>query len=151
MTEAESRALAGLADIVTPPPVSWMPQTWGWAVLAISLLALAGWTWLRWRRRREANRYRREALRALESLEDIAQIPPLMKRTALAAYRRERVAVLSGGPWLEFLRGCGDVDQLLDRLLDDAEYDASDALARFPLQETKAAAARWIESHRVPA
>src|SRR5262249_39613993 len=129
----------------------WMPQTWGWAVLGALLLAALGWLLLRWRRRREANRYRREALRALDAVKDVAAIPPLLKRTALAAFRREEVAALSGGPWLDFLRARGDVRQPLDALLDDAEYGGAQVLAAVPLAEAKAAAARWIEAHRVPA
>ncbi len=151
MTAAESQALTGLADIVTPPPVSWIPQTWGWAALGVMILALICWLLLRWRRRHEANRYRREALTALAALDDVAQIPPLLKRTALAVSRREEVAALSGAEWLTYLRARGEVQPPLDRLLDDAEYGSSAELAKLPLADAKAAAARWIEGHRVPA
>ena len=40
-------ALQKLADISVPAPVTWMPQTWGWAVLAAVALALLGWAFER--------------------------------------------------------------------------------------------------------
>jgi len=135
--------LQGLADIVTPLPVSWLPQTWGWAVLGVVLLILLSWILWRWRRAREANRYRREALAELEGLKDVTGIPPLLKRTALAAWPREKVASLSGAQWVAFLKVSGPLADLLN----DAEYRN----VSVPDKEARAAAKRWIEGHRVSA
>lgn len=99
MTET---ALRSLHDIAVPPPVSWMPQTWGWAVLAGLLgLALLVWALKTWRRYRR-NAYRREALRMLGDIERLLQTPEkhaealhqlaeVLKRTALAAWPRAHV------------------------------------------------------------
>src|SRR5262249_55479513 len=152
-------ALEKLADIVTPPPPSLVPQTWGWAALAAILLALAAWAFLRWRRRRAANRYRVEALAELGRLETalgdpagragaLAAIPLLIKRVALAAWPRDRVASLAQSRWTAFL-GSGAAAsgaEPLRRLLDDTEYRRSDELAALPDDEARAcmrAARHW--------
>lgn len=98
--------------LVMPEPVSWMPQTVGWLVVGVWLIALAGvigWSSVkRWRN----NRYRREALAALAEIErqsrkdapaTAAQVAALVKRTALAAYPRSTVANLHGADWARFL------------------------------------------------
>ena len=56
MTEA---ALTSLKDIAIPEPVAWLPQTWGWAMLAGLLgvtLIVFGWRWLRAYRCRKPQR-----------------------------------------------------------------------------------------------
>jgi hypothetical protein len=164
---ATRAALDQIADIVAPPPVSWSPQTWGWAAVAVALLAAASWALWRWLRWRQANRYRAEALEELSKLEAglddaktrplaLAAIPPLLKRVALAAWPRPEVAALSGAPWIAFLRAHGGGSQLPDetaRLLDDAEYDAH-ALSSIAAGDAKVvaqAARTWIARHRVSA
>ena len=108
--------IEGLAEIATPAPVSWMPQTWGWAVLgAVIVMGAMAWGW-RWRQRSLANRYRAEALTLLAGLEPrvqerqtrddaLIEVAALLKRTALAAYPRPEVAPLWGAPWVTFLSG----------------------------------------------
>lgn len=150
-------ALRSLADIVTPPPVSWMPQTWGWvllAVLAWSLIMLLAWRWLkRWRK----NRYRREALRLLRNLDRdqlCDGVPELLKRVALAAWPREHVAHLSGKEWVEFLAAAAPgnkVGQQLAALLAEDEYKSGRNPAPPPklAGDLIASAALWIEKHHV--
>lgn len=155
-------ALKSLADIALPPPVSYMPQTWGWAALAIVLLlAAAALLWI-WLRRWQANRYRREALAELDALVgqgagesgDFQQkLAEILKRTALAAWPRETVANLSGAGWAQFLAGHGppkDRTDPLAKLVDDREYAVRPM--RPDEQATLVAAVRlWIEKHHVPA
>jgi Domain of unknown function (DUF4381) len=161
-------ALEKLADIVTPPPVSFVPQTWGWYALAALALALAAWGFLRWHRRRKANRYRIEALAELDCIERsigdghtpgeaLAAIPPLLKRVALAAWPRARVAKLAQSPWVDFLRdseGKASMPRPLMQLLNDIEYRSNKELAAISAADAHAcfeSARRWIEVHRVSA
>ncbi len=154
-------ALDGLADLVVPPPVPWTPQTWGWAVLAVVLLAVAAWAWGRHRRRLAANRYRVEALAELARIEArlggeqaaaLAAIPPLLKRVALAVWPRAEVAALSRADWVAFLRAHAPLPDAAARLLDDAEYRSPAELAALSAGDAVAcarAARSWIEAHRV--
>jgi hypothetical protein len=109
-------SLERLHDLVLPPPVSPWPATSGWLLLAFALaVATVGLLRLLALRRR-ARAYRVEALAELEQLAAetvapvgdaraaaLARLPDLVKRTALAAWPRERVASLTGAPWLTFL------------------------------------------------
>ena len=84
-----------LHDFYQPPPPSWRPQTIGWyVVFAIAALLLL-WLVVHLMRRWIANRYRREAMRELVSANP-EQLSELLKRTALSAWPREKVAALSG-------------------------------------------------------
>lgn len=106
--DAEPVTLIDLLDRLIeppePPPVSMMPQTWGWATIALILLAAciiaALYLWRHYR----ANAYRRYALKELEAARnDPAAIAATLRRTALAAYPRRNVAGLVGEDWLRFL------------------------------------------------
>ncbi len=93
-----------LIEAPDPPPVSMMPQTWGWAVLALILLATCIFVAIHMRRRYRANAYRRYAIKELEATrDDPAAIAAILRRTALAAYPRRDVAGLTGDDWLRFL------------------------------------------------
>ncbi|QRM54177.1 DUF4381 domain-containing protein [Sinorhizobium sp. BG8] len=157
--------LRELADIALPPPVSMMPATWGWAVLAaVVALTLAFFLW-RWLRHRAQNRYRREALAELSKLEAsiagpaarryaLASLPALIKRTALAAWPRETVAALSGPGWSDFLKahaGKARIDEDAYRFLAETQYRVP-ALAMVDegaARRTISAARQWIEGHDV--
>jgi hypothetical protein len=159
--------LAQLDDIVTPAPPDWWPHTWGWAVLGFLVLALLLWVAWHVLRRHRANRYRREALAELTRVESqlgddaarataLAKLPPLLKRTALAAWPRDEVARLSGRSWRDFLgrQTKAGMDPAVQRLLDDLEYRGADTLRGVPEADARAAARavrRWIETHRAVA
>lgn len=164
MTET---ALKSLKDIANPPSVSWFPQTWGWAVLGVILIAFfAAWAILSIRRYR-ANRYRREALFELETIEQAMLDPErrangmralaeLLKRVALHDWPREEVAGLTGASWRGFLTHNGpDGDgQVLSTVLADFEYRDDSFLKLLPSNLTAdlvSSARRWIGGHRVPA
>lgn len=159
-------ALRSLHDIAVPPPVSWMPQTWGWAALAaILLVALLAWAFLALRRYRR-NAYRREALRLLDAVASDIRSPltrkrglqglaEVLKRTALAVWPRERVASLAGPHWNEFLDGSAEAGEghALERLFDDFEYRDEGSLAALSPSvgdDLLLGARRWIEKHHVP-
>lgn len=161
-------ALEKLSDIVAPPPASFVPQTWGWAALAAIVLALVICGLVRWHRRREANRYRVEALAELARIERaitqspgraeaLAAIPPLLKRVALAAWPRSRVAGLAQARWVAFLQataGASTFPVPLAKLLNDIEYRSAKELAAMSADDARvcvAVAKHWIEAHRVSA
>ena len=104
--------IQGIEEIQLPEPASLLPQTLGWKILA--LLILLGAVYLVYRGGRQwwRNRYRRSALRTLKNIEQaakgdhlriVAELPWLLKATALQAYPRIDVAALSGTDWLVFL------------------------------------------------
>ncbi|WP_086999505.1 DUF4381 domain-containing protein [Rhizobium sullae] len=160
-------ALRSLHDIATPEPVSWMPQTWGWGVLAGALFVMLALAGVRLMLRYRANAYRREALSLLRGIEEqlrnpasrrdgIRNLGEVLKRTALAAWPRAEVASLSGDNWVRFLHehegaAAGDA---LARLLDDFEYHGAEVVADLPSNvcgDLVVAARNWIERHHVPA
>ena len=138
-----------LAEPPSPVPVSMAPETAGWAVLAILALMLIGWLVARRVRQWRANAYRRAALSALTAAgDDAAAVSEILRRTALVAYPRTRVASLSGGEWLAFL----------DKTGGDGGFAGGpgQALARAPYrgdgeraQGLGALAARWVRRHPV--
>jgi hypothetical protein len=164
MTET---ALRSLKDIALPAPVSWMPQTWAWVVLAAILVLAVAISFLFWLRRYRANAYRREALDLLAALEPrilnpetrqagVQDLAVLLKRVALAGWRRDTVASLAGANWIKFLESHGDrvTSQALQAVLDDLEYHARDraGVARpGAASELIADARNWIERHYVSA
>ena len=161
---AAQQALSGLQEIPLPPPVPYTPQTAGWVILDLFLVAAicyAGW---RWRRRRIANRYRRAAMARLQEVEALlavparrgealAAIPPLVKQTALSFLPRNAVAGLSNNEWLVcldrtyppggFARGPG-------RLLPRLAYGAPADVARISIVEVTdllSLVRNWIAHH----
>lgn len=155
-----------LRELPLPAPIPYWPQTWGWLVLALILLAALGGGLATALRHRRRNRYRREALAELGRLDRAVQadpvalraLPGLIKRTALAAQsggRRGGVGALSGDAWVRAL-AAGSVALAPDsaRLLaliayapDDRLRGLAPAQTRQLLSETRA----WMERHHVAA
>ena len=162
----DAASLANLHDIVLPPSVSWWPLAWGWYLLSALLLAGLAWGLLRWRRRRRANRYRDLALGELDALADaigdparqaraLADLPVLLKRVALAAWPRARVAGLSGEDWWQFLDendpggALGEAEGAkLDHLSCGREPGAG--LSEAEARGLAAAVRVWVRRHRGP-
>jgi hypothetical protein len=141
--------------LVVPEPVPWLPSTPGWWVLAGWLVAVALLGAGRLALRRRRNRYRREAAAELDTIEAqadgdpaaaAAQISILLKRTALAAYSRDRVAALHGAAWARFLEESADGDPVVaaaaERFASAAYRPDADG------RELVAPARRWIRVHR---
>jgi hypothetical protein len=148
--------VAGLVDIPLPAAVSLWPQTWplriALAVLAASLLLGLFWFVRFWHR----NRYRREALSELTRIESAIGTAPtaetsvalasLVRRTALAAFPRERVAGLAGPAWLSFLdRTAGGTvfAEGAGRTLESGAYQPAPANTG----ALAAAVQHWIKAH----
>jgi hypothetical protein len=142
--------------IVEPDAVPLLPQTPGWWIVfgwLAGLILLLAW---HWRRRWLRNRYRREAEAELDAIALTVDTEPrlaaeaiaeLLKRTALSAFPRERVAALTGPEWAEFLvQTAGNDPAVADgaERLSEAAYRAN--ADGHPLI---AAARCWIRVHRV--
>lgn len=106
--------LAGLITAPLPPSISMWPQTWGarLVIVLVAVLLIAG-LWYVIRRYR-ADAYRRaasreltaiaqEAASGLRSVDTIEAVALLVRRTALVAFPRREIAMLSGPGWLAFL------------------------------------------------
>jgi len=148
-------------ELWVPEEVSLVPQTAAWYLVASALAAALVLGLIRAARRYERNAYRRAALSELARLRDAAagggrsaalqQLPELLKRCALAAFPRERVAGLSGAPWHAFL------DRTAPGALGD---DQKSVLSRLVLQggcelpgkaerELFEGVERWLRRHHV--
>ncbi len=164
VAELSYSGLQNLHEILLPAPVNWMPQTIGWyAVIGLILLAVACWFYGRLRRFRK-NRYRRLALEELAVIKQelqqpenrakaLAEIPVLLKRTALSAFPRSEVASLSGERWLAFLDktiGGKDFTEGEGRLLTELAYAPEPRIAEFSderIGNLLKLARRWIKMH----
>lgn len=116
----------GLKELPLPQPVSWMPQTVGWLVLAIIVLAVAAYFgWRRWQAY-QADQYRRDALIRLKQMNaaQLHDLPELLRLAALSAGPRNQVASLRGSDWINWLNA--HVDQ---PLFDEADSITLDTLA----------------------
>jgi Domain of unknown function (DUF4381) len=145
--------LSKLHDFYQPAPPAWTPQTAGWYVLFGLAAAAMLWLAIRAARHWLHNRYRREALRELESAPP-AELSALLKRTALAAWPRERVAALTGESWLRFLADSAGMAQFTSAPGNQIE-EAAFAGARAPAaddatgEQLRGLAAEWVRRHRV--
>jgi hypothetical protein len=165
VTAADVPGLEKLHEILLPDPVSWMPQTAGWSAVFGLIGVITVWrVYGRFRRFRK-NRYRRIALAELEVIERkmqqpekrrraLAEIPVLLKWTALAAFPRSEVAGLSGEKWLAFLdktMGGKGFTEDEGRLLPELAYAPPPRISKLP-DETAGRllqlARQWIKVHK---
>jgi Domain of unknown function (DUF4381) len=152
--------VAGLIDIPLPQPVSLLPQTWPSRVAIALLLAAAIAAVWRILHQRHVNRYRREALAELGRIEQsfdadkapaelVTRLAVLVRRTALAAFPRERIAPLAGPAWLSFLDSTYDGSEFSEgpgRLLASAPYQRI-APDGGEVRSLAAVVRRWIRGH----
>ena len=152
--------LEGLHDIALPEPVSWMPQTIGWYVVGAVIVGLAVWAAVAYYRRRRANRYRRAALAELADIETtladparhsaaLGAIPVLVKRVALSFTPRDKIASLTGDPWLQWLDasyGGAEFSRGIGRLLPQMAYRPTDARPD-EVTDLVALVTQWIRRH----
>jgi hypothetical protein len=151
---AEPGSLENLHDLVMPVPVSWWPPAPGWVIVSALLVMVLGWWLIRAIQHWQSNSYRREALVLLEKIGGSeAELPTLIKRVALSAYPRERVASLTGEQWLAFLDQTGHTNvftmgagRWLARLAYEPQLTAS--LSTTELNGLRTAVRDWILRHQ---
>jgi hypothetical protein len=157
--------LEGLIEIALPQAIRYTPQTIGWLILFGLILILFIWIVYRRYQYRKANRYRRWALEKLQDIERIlrqnlglekalAEIPVLVKQTALHCFPREKIASLSGENWLRFLdASCGGTD-FTDgpgQILEQTAYQPHKRLEQYKAEEIYDlihVVHKWIKKHR---
>mgnify|MGYP000644993768 CR=1 FL=1 len=101
--------LEKLVETQAPESISWLPQTLGWKLLAgIALLLLIRKSY-RLYQDYQRNTYRREALAWLKQCQQTdgfdlyMQLPSLLRKTALNAYKRTEITQLTGIQWEQWL------------------------------------------------
>ena len=150
-------AIKGIAEVLPPDPVAWLPVTPGWRLLGILLLALLlRWGYRRYRHWRH-NRYRRLALRALPELaeappgEAVAGLATLLKTTAINASSRREIASLSGDRWMDWLQGATDqpvFSAASCKLLGHYQYMQGTGTDQAAIGRLSEEVAEWIRRHR---
>lgn len=141
-----------------PEPVSLWPPAIGWWLLAglviLTLTGLGIYVYCRWKK----NRYR---ARALQLASDVfgqyqqhqdprklaGQCNELLKRVALHAFPKERVASLTGNAWSAFLAETGGLPQFHNHsAFTDDRYNPN---AQLSVDDTYELTRRWIKKHHV--
>jgi hypothetical protein len=158
-------SLDRLHDVIAPLPTPWWPPAPGWYWVMAIVIALACYAAIRiviwWQR----DRYRREALAewrrqsvllgdATTRIDGLAQLSILLKRTALSAFQRERVASLTGTQWRAFLDQTSAMTAFASERGSTLEHAAYGDLSAVDLSEANARDAaqlvrKWIVNHRV--
>ena len=146
----------GLKELPAPPAISWMPQTWGWAMVAV--LAIAGIAWLVWQRWKayQADQYRRDGLERLSAIkskgEGLHEVPQLLRVAALGAGARADVASLRGGDWINWLNArlpSPVFEEADSTVFDMLAYGAKDAVVpEAQANHILEASETWLRGHR---
>ncbi|MEM1235711.1 MAG: DUF4381 domain-containing protein [Pseudomonadota bacterium] len=139
-----------MAELIPPPepePISLLPQTLGWPLLAIILIVAVVVFGRRYVKARRAEAYRAAALTALDEAGSASlAVATVLRQTALAAYPRSQVAGLYGQDWLEFLKATSNDSRFLGdagQALVTAPYAGSAALPDATLGLVR----HWIRRH----
>jgi len=101
--------LERLTETQAPEGISWLPQTFGWKILAsVAFLLLVRKIYHAYKDY-QRNAYRREALAWLQQCQQTnnfdlyKQLPSLLRKTALSAYKRTEISQLSDTQWEHWL------------------------------------------------
>jgi hypothetical protein len=168
MTAQSLPAIEQMKELALPEPVTcYWPQTWGWLVLLLVLLALAGMSYWQRRRRWQRARYRREGLLRLEELRQqmgnpsqrvgaLRELPELLKRVALSMPGTEACAALQGEQWQLFLErhAAAPLPAELARQLAQLAYAPAQRVAELTAEQRQqllGICQHWIEAHHVAA
>jgi len=157
--------LESLIEIALPQAIRYTPQSIGWLILFGLISILFIWIVYRRYQYRKANRYRGWALEKLQDIERIlrqnlglekalAEIPVLVKQTALHCFQREKIASLSGENWLRFLDasyGGNDFTDGPGQILEQTAYQPLKRLEQYNAEEIHdliLVVRKWIKKHR---
>jgi len=144
----------GLKELAYPDSIPFLPQTIGWLVVALVMLALLAWVVWRARHRWLRNAYRRDALGRLDAMRadpvQATHLPFLLRSAALAAYDRPLVASLRGTDWTQWLNDSAGRELFPDdaaNVLDRLAY-SRDEIRASEVEPLLAASRDWVRLHR---
>ncbi len=149
--------LTGLKDIHLPDAISPWPPAPGWWLLAILILIFTIWLGRKILRHHQHKLLMRLSLKQLDQFDHdfvnhqnqqklIQQYSTLLRRVALAKFKRQDVASLTGDAWLEFLQSVTAEDVFCKetgQLLIDAAYRRPNSIED-KLTELQSAVRQWI-------
>jgi hypothetical protein len=155
----------GLIEITLPQSIAYRPETIGCFILLGLIFILSLWIIYRRYKHRKTNRYRRWALEKLQDIEGIlrqnlglekalAEIPVLVKQTAMHCFPREKIASLSGENWLRFLDasyGGTDFTDGPGQILEQTAYEPLKRLEQYTKEEIYdliLVVRKWVKKHR---
>lgn len=149
-----------LEPITAPPPIpAWPPQP-GWYVIGAILLMGIVFLLREFYLKRKRNEYRKISLQELEKVKSMPidekafrQLNLILKSTALYAFKREKVASLTGKAWLQFLESSCSSIKLTDtsaKVLVNSMYNKNTSLELTPIEwkDILTTAAVWIKDHK---
>jgi len=148
-------------DIITPTAVSIWPLAWGWWLTIVALIFISIGAFV-YANNYQNQSYRRQALallkqqRALwlsqqESLQHFFNILSILKRTAITAFPRERVASLREHEWVKFLNAKTDNAYFIEEVADyicRGQYQARHPVKIDLLYD---ACYQWVRKHKANA
>lgn len=163
MTNVHPPQISQLKELPVPAPdFSYLPHTWGWAVLAAGLVIAGAAVYWRRRTRWQHDQYRRDALAALEWMElqlenpdqrphALRGLPELLKRVALSMSVEPGVESLHGEQWQVFLQRhvSHTLPEDFATQLATLAYQPSGRLAPPQQQALLKLCRQWIEVHHV--
>lgn len=151
-------SLNALEDIMVPDPVGLFPFAPFWwfasAIAAVWIVYGLFTGWIHYRR----NAYRRQGVKLIHELHDAAsfetglrEVNEILKRVAIAAFSRERVASLWGSDWIDFLKASMDgfpFNRVSAEALAKISFTSlPDQFGRDEYAATLEAATAWILQH----
>jgi hypothetical protein len=144
-------SLDNLHDIIVPEGVGFFPLSSGWIIVLLLMLTLMFHFGVQAYKRYQHTRYKRDALEALENESDLLQLLSLAKRVGIAAYGREKIAVLWGDTWWDFMAFHSNVkvDKTLRSEITKDLYNEHYSMDAKMLEKVKAFVRVWIKTHKV--
>lgn len=144
-------SLDNLHDIIVPEGIGFFPLSSGWVIVLIICLALVFHCIVQVYKKYKKIRYKREALKALEHENSLLEMLSLVKRVGIAAYGREKIALLTGDAWWDFMEMHSrvNVNNTLRAEIAKSLYDSSYCMETKMLAEVNTMVLVWIKTHKV--
>jgi len=144
-------SLDNLHDIIVPEGVGFFPLSAGWTIVLLLVLALLFHFSLLAYKKYQKSLYKREALAELAEDSDLLTLLSLAKRVGIAAYGRDKIAVLSADAWWDFMQTHSrvKVSQPLRDEIEKSLYDEEDEIDSMTLEKVKTMVREWIKTHKV--